>query len=140
MARCVQGRKLAHQKKTYDENSSLLSESFSEDESNTSMKAELLRPTPSPSIIAALTFQSTMNVLYYMLLAMHSVVFDQLIPVFLSYPIQDSLEQRLPFKFAGGFGLSSAEVGAIFSIYGIVSMLLQVKYLGFEHVLTRDNY
>ena len=54
------------------------------------------------------------------------MTFDQLLPVFLSYPPQDQSEWELPFKFAGGFGLSSSRIGGIFSIYGIIGMTLQV--------------
>jgi len=76
---------------------------------------------------AAFTFQSIMNIIYYASLALHSITFDQLLPVFMSYPPQDPSEWHLPFKFAGGFGLSSKELGKIFSLYGIFGMLLQVS-------------
>lgn len=91
---------------------------------------EVLNPQPKkPNTVSpfmdAFTVQSTMNIVYYMLLALHSVTFDQLMPVFLSYPHQDQSEWNLPFKFAGGFGLPSSQVGKIFSVYGILAMLLQ---------------
>lgn len=76
---------------------------------------------------AAFTFQSTMNIIYYSFLALHSITYDQLLPVFMSYPPQDSSKWQLPFKFAGGFGLAPAELGKIFSAYGIIGMLMQVS-------------
>lgn len=88
-----------------------------------------MTPVPEqapPRLMEALTFQSSMNVIYYFFLAMHSTTFDQLLPVFLSYPQQDSSDWQLPFRFAGGFGLSSSRVGKVFSLYGITGMTLQV--------------
>lgn len=41
-------------------------------------------------------------------MAMHSMAFDSLFPVFLHYPEQDfysNPDVHLPFKFAGGFGV-----------------------------------
>ena len=53
--------------------------------------------------------QSNINLLSYSLLAMHSVTYDQLLPVFLHLPQQtnhvSNPNVHLPFMFAGGFGL-----------------------------------
>ena len=79
-----------------------------------------------PRLLEAFTFQSSMNVIYYVFLALHSITFDQLLPVFLSYPQQGSSGWQLPFRFAGGLGMSSSRVGKVFSLYGITGMTLQV--------------
>lgn len=53
----------------------------------------------------------------------HTITFDQMLPVFLSTPdtdINDGLS--LPFKFVGGFGLSTKEVGFILTLQGFYSM------------------
>ena len=53
--------------------------------------------------------QSSLNLFTYTLLALHGVAYDQLLPVFMHYPSQrnspSNHEVRLPFKFAGGFGI-----------------------------------
>jgi hypothetical protein len=60
---------------------------------------------------------------------MHSVTFDQLLPNFMHHPPQphtpDNLDFRPPFKFAGGFGLNSQQIGFIFTLYGICGMFIQ---------------
>lgn len=55
----------------------------------------------------------------------HTISFDQLMPVFLSSPISNE-ESLLPFRFTGGFGLSSKTIGILLSIQGIYSMIAQV--------------
>ena len=53
--------------------------------------------------------QSNMNLLAYSLLALHSVAYDQLLPVFLHLTPQPHRSMNpavhFPFKFAGGFGI-----------------------------------
>jgi len=65
----------------------------------------------------------------YTLLALHSITFDQLIPVFMHHPRQDHSSRnpdfRPPFKFSGGFGLNSRQIGFIFTLYGVSGMLVQ---------------
>jgi hypothetical protein len=58
---------------------------------------------------------------------MHSVAFDQLLPIFMHYPVQssDSPDIHLPFKFAGGFGIDSKQIGLLFTVYGVFGMLIQ---------------
>ena len=62
-----------------------------------------------PSYREVFTHQSNLNLVAYTLLALHSVAYDQLIPVFLHLPPQSDRsidsDVQLPFKFAGGFGL-----------------------------------
>src|SRR4051794_10244737 len=55
----------------------------------------------------------------------HSMSFDQLMPVFLSTPASHG-PYSLPFKFTGGFALSTKTIGFILSLQGVYSMLAQV--------------
>ena len=82
-----------------------------------------------PSYREVFSRQSNLNLLTYSLLALHSLAYDQLLPIFMHYPQQTdrSTNQNvnLPLKFAGGFGLNSDRIGLIFTIYGIFGMLVQ---------------
>lgn len=73
------------------------------------------------------TRQSNINLLVYTFLAMHSVAYDQLLPVFMHYPVQsrDDPDVKLPLRFAGGFGIESPRIGMWFMIYGIYGMFIQ---------------
>lgn len=56
------------------------------------------------------TPQSTLTLIVYGMLAMHSMGFDSLFPVFLHHPQQDLFNNpdvELPFKFTSGFGLGT---------------------------------
>ncbi|KAI9717931.1 MAG: hypothetical protein M1812_004458 [Candelaria pacifica] len=73
-------------------------------------------------------FQSNVNLLVYTLLALHSVAYDQTLPVFMHHPRQDHNDTsavQFPFKFAGGFGLESSRIGVLFMIYGFFGMFVQ---------------
>ena len=73
--------------------------------------------------------QSNLNLLTYSILALHSLAYDQLLPVFMHYPRQMDRSTdpnvRLPFKFTGGFGLDSGRIGLLFTIYGVVGVFIQ---------------
>ncbi|KAI9784359.1 MAG: hypothetical protein M1816_000883 [Peltula sp. TS41687] len=74
------------------------------------------------------TSQSSINLVAYTLLALHSQAFEQLLPVFMHHPQREhrsssSISSRL--KFSGGFGITSQEIGFIFTLYGITGMLAQ---------------
>jgi hypothetical protein len=58
---------------------------------------------------------------------MHSVAYDQLVPVFMHHPVQSPHHPsvHLPFKFSGGFGLGSNRIGVLFMAYGVFGMLVQ---------------
>ncbi|KAL2158467.1 hypothetical protein VTH06DRAFT_4233 [Thermothelomyces fergusii] len=73
------------------------------------------------------TYQTSINLISYTFLALHAVAYDQVLPVFLNYPrvVPDETNTRLPFKFTGGFGLSSDKIGTIFTVYGIASGIVQ---------------
>ena len=82
----------------------------------------------SHSIWEVFSPQSSINLVAYTLLALHSVAFDQLLPIFMHHPRQqrDGNEQvQLPLKFAGGFGVGSGQIGLLFTLYGIIAMFIQ---------------
>ncbi|KZL70628.1 major facilitator superfamily transporter [Colletotrichum incanum] len=85
------------------------------------------QPTEAPSMKEVFTAQTSINLLCYTFLALHSVAFDQILPVFLNYPKQVHTPENthLPFQFSGGFGLSSDRIGTIFTIYGITCGVIQ---------------
>lgn len=80
-----------------------------------------------PTHAEIFTKQTCINLLSYTFLALHSVAYDQVLPVFLNYPRQvpDSHNTQLPFKFSGGFGLSSDRIGSIFTVYGVACGIIQ---------------
>ena len=82
----------------------------------------------APPMMDAFTPQSTLNIAYYTVLALHTITFDQLVPVLMAFSPHDPSEFKLPFQFSGGLGMSSAEIGKAFSIFGIFGMLLQVRF------------
>lgn len=85
-------------------------------------------PRKEPGYREVFSRQSSINLCAYTLLAMHSVAYDQLLPVFLHHPeqgINDS-DVALPFKFAGGFGINSGRIGALSTIYGVFGMVVQL--------------
>lgn len=60
----------------------------------------------------------------------HSVSFDQLMPVFMSTPISDA-EPSLPFKFTGGFSLSTKAIGFMMACQGGYAMVAQLFFFPF---------
>ncbi|KXJ91269.1 major facilitator superfamily domain-containing protein [Microdochium bolleyi] len=86
---------------------------------------------------SVLTPQTIINLVCYTFLALHSVAFDQLLPVFLHYPIVEHTPENtsLPFVFNGGFGLKSGSIGTIFTVYGLLCGLIQ--FLLYPPIATR---
>ncbi|KAH9862687.1 hypothetical protein J1614_010780 [Plenodomus biglobosus] len=80
-----------------------------------------------PTIRDVLTYQTTLNLVVYTLLALYTLAFDQLLPVFMHHTPQfhDDPDRSLPLKFAGGFGIDSRRIGLIFTIFAISSTLCQ---------------
>ncbi|KAI9801847.1 MAG: hypothetical protein M1833_002161 [Piccolia ochrophora] len=75
------------------------------------------------------TRQSILNLLVYGMLALHSIAFDQLLPIYLHHPRQDAWHDphtKLPFKFASGFGINSQRIGLLFALYGICGVIVQL--------------
>lgn len=73
-----------------------------------------------PSWGQVLTPQSILVLIAYAMLAMHSMAFDSLFPVFLHYRPQNlegNPDVNLPFKFAGGFGVGMFGSLPILSAY-----------------------
>jgi len=66
--------------------------------------------------------------LVYALLALYTIAFDQLIPVFLHHPIQDlnGPDVSLPFKFASGYGADTREIGILFTVYSVGATFSQL--------------
>ncbi|MCJ1308915.1 hypothetical protein MMC25_002570 [Agyrium rufum] len=108
---------------SYDSNSSTLN-SYSTFTDKKTTKAKKQAP---PSYREVFSEQSSINLLTYALLALHSVAYDQLLPVFMHLPVQpiDSPDVKLPFKFAGGFGIDSERIGTLFTLYGVAGMIIQ---------------
>lgn len=80
----------------------------------------------------ALTAPVLATIAMYFLLALHTIVFDELLPVMLSTSIITDPENggpsRLPFHFVGGLGLSSVQVGHLLSIMGALGTALVMFY------------
>ncbi|KIW02626.1 uncharacterized protein PV09_06069 [Verruconis gallopava] len=68
--------------------------------------------------------QTNMTLLSYMILALHAIAHDQLLPVMMHLPNKHGKVQ-LPFKFSGGLGLESGRIGVLFTIYGFIGMIGQ---------------
>ncbi|KIW84623.1 hypothetical protein Z517_00011 [Fonsecaea pedrosoi CBS 271.37] len=84
-------------------------------------------PKQNPGWAEVFSTQSNINLGVYTFLAMHSVAYDQLLPIFMHYPVQSiqDPEVHLPWKFAGGFGIDSNRIGLLFTVYGVFGMLIQ---------------
>jgi hypothetical protein len=83
--------------------------------------------TVEPGYRDVFSRQSSINLCAYTLLAMHSVAYDQLLPVFMHHPEQEITDPdvHLPLRFAGGFGINSGRIGVLSTIYGVFGMLIQ---------------
>jgi hypothetical protein len=106
----------------------VISESSESEADVMSVKEEAVEG--APPLLSALTTQSSLNIAYYLCLALHSITFDQLLPVMMAYPPQDSSSFKLPFQFAGGLGMPSSQIGKMFSVYGMAGMTMQVRLGG----------
>ncbi|KAJ5084654.1 permease of the major facilitator superfamily, partial [Penicillium alfredii] len=96
------------------------------------------KPVRQPSWSQVFTPQSNLVLLAYSLLAMHSMAFDSVFPVFLHYPVQEfegNPDVQLPFKFAGGFGVDAQTIGLFYTIIGTTGMVIQ--FLCFPPIATR---
>jgi hypothetical protein len=52
------------------------------------------------------------------------MVFDSLLPVFLSTKVKDDPARALPFKFVGGFGLDTQTIGLVLSAQGLYALFI----------------
>lgn len=108
-----------------DETTSLLASSSSRIDEEVNLPAEVIKDSGPPPLMHAFTFQSTVNIIVYCLLSLHTITYDQLLPVLMSYPRDDTPRQGL--KFAGGFAMPSSTIGLFYSTYGVVGIFLQVR-------------
>ncbi|KNG82655.1 MFS transporter [Aspergillus nomiae NRRL 13137] len=85
-------------------------------------------PVKRPSWKEVFSPQSKLILIAYALMALHTMAFDSLLPVFLHTPVQqihDNPDVHLPFKFIGGFGVDSQTIGLYYTLIGIIGMFLQ---------------
>ncbi|RPB26691.1 MFS general substrate transporter [Terfezia boudieri ATCC MYA-4762] len=99
---------------------------FSEPSSTTaSVENEPLCIPPKPlPLKKTFTPQIIHLIISYGILALHTIAFEQLFPVFLSTPKADEAPSSW-FKFVGGYGLSTREIGFILTVQGSLAMLIQ---------------
>ncbi|KAJ6261763.1 Major facilitator superfamily multidrug transporter [Drechslerella dactyloides] len=85
-----------------------------------------LAPLPWSQV---LTEQSIYNIIVYFFIAIHTVSYDSILPVFFSthspQDLSSSPTQWSPLHIPGGFGLSTSQIGLIYSAHAVVAMLLQ---------------
>ncbi|KAH7155409.1 major facilitator superfamily domain-containing protein [Dactylonectria estremocensis] len=100
------------------------------------LKKHTQEPVPH-GLMDVFTYQTVINLLAYSFLAFHSVAYDQIITVFLNYPVVEKTPENFkpPFYFSGGFGLSSGEIGTMFTLYGIVCAFIQ--FIVYPPLVTR---
>ncbi|KAL9074902.1 MAG: hypothetical protein Q9161_002041 [Pseudevernia consocians] len=118
-----------------EQSASLLKHSRNSSSASLSTDIDAQENRKAVPVAAPLTYrevfsrQSNLNLLAYSLLALHSLAYDQLLPIFMHYPQQidrsTNPDVHLPFKFSGGFGLNSDRIGLLFTVYGVVGMLIQ---------------
>ncbi|KAF2480249.1 major facilitator superfamily domain-containing protein [Neohortaea acidophila] len=80
-----------------------------------------LRSKRSSSVWHTLTKQLMLNVVGLGILAYHTISAEQLLPVLFSMPESDA-PPALPFRFTGGFALSTKSIGGILSLQGVLQM------------------
>lgn len=76
---------------------------------------------------SAFSRQIVYIILGYGILAFHSVSFDALMPVMLSEEPSNA-PASMPFKFTGGFGMSTKSIGFMLAVQGIYSMVAQLWF------------
>ncbi|KAF2789168.1 MFS general substrate transporter [Melanomma pulvis-pyrius CBS 109.77] len=117
------------QKKLHSERQPLLAnqKTLGDEEAAPGMSLIVHKTEKPPSIRDVLSYQTTLNLIVYTILAFYTISYDQLLPVFMHHPPQslDDPKVSFPFKFSGGFGINSQRIGGIFTIFAISSMLCQ---------------
>lgn len=78
---------------------------------------------PSHGVSNAFTRQVVYNIVGFGILAYHTISAEQLLPVLFSMP-ESNTPATLPFKFEGGFALSTKSIGAILAAQGFVQMIV----------------
>ncbi|KAH8805227.1 major facilitator superfamily domain-containing protein [Xylogone sp. PMI_703] len=71
--------------------------------------------------------QSSLNLLVCTLLAFHSQAYDQVLPMFMHHPVQDihTSNSKLLYNISGGLGMSSSQIGIIYTAYSISCIFIQ---------------
>ncbi|KAF2216714.1 hypothetical protein CERZMDRAFT_108680 [Cercospora zeae-maydis SCOH1-5] len=106
----------------------LLKRPATSDDSEANVAHETKPRVPPPSWREVLNRQAVINLVVYTLLAMHSMAFDQLLPVFLQHDPIDATHgtpYQAPLKFAGGFGLNHFQIGLMSTGYGLFGLPVQ---------------
>ncbi|KAJ9615875.1 hypothetical protein H2200_001952 [Cladophialophora chaetospira] len=86
--------------------------------------AEMLREKQPCGVGKTFSKQVILIIVAYAFLAYHSVSFDALMPTFLSEERMQS-KPVLPFRFSGGFGLSTRAIGFMMAVQGAYSIFAQ---------------
>ncbi|KAF2737695.1 MFS general substrate transporter [Polyplosphaeria fusca] len=116
------------QKKSQPEREPLLSNHKATDEEIVPVGgSEIITKEKPPSLKELLSFQTTLNLVVYTILALYTLAYDQILPVFLHRPPQSLDDPRvsLPLKFAGGFGIDHTRIGLFFTLFSVSSTLCQ---------------
>ncbi|TQB77389.1 hypothetical protein MPDQ_003027 [Monascus purpureus] len=88
-------------------------------------------PTERPSWSQVFSPQSNLVLLAYTMLATHTMAFDSQFPVLMHYPVQEihsNPDVKLPFKFAGGFGVDAQTIGIFYTLIGTMGMFIQFLF------------
>lgn len=72
---------------------------------------------------SALTPQVISVIVSNCIISLHSITYNEFLPVFLAGRFQKD-KLRFPFRILGGFGLDSSYIGTLFSSTGIMGMLI----------------
>ncbi|KAL8812450.1 MAG: hypothetical protein Q9200_001017 [Gallowayella weberi] len=112
--------------------SRISSMSSNSDENNSRPIRKPIAQAP-PTYREVFSGQSNINLVTYTLLALHSVAYDQLLPVFMHYPLQHNRASdanvSLPFKFSGGFGIDFLIFPPVARYYGVLNSLKVVTIM-----------
>ncbi|KAI4154904.1 MAG: hypothetical protein LQ341_000272 [Variospora aurantia] len=82
------------------------------------------RKAPTVGMQKAFTRPVIVHIVGFGILAYHTMSFDQLMPIFLSSKMSKE-SPRLPFRFTGGFAMSSKDEGVLMVGQGVYSMFAQ---------------
>ncbi|KAL9001160.1 MAG: hypothetical protein Q9169_000343 [Polycauliona sp. 2 TL-2023] len=82
------------------------------------------RKSAPSGIQNAFTRPVVIHIIGYGILAYHTMSFDQLLPIFLSTKVSKA-RPELPFRFTGGFGMSSRDEGILMVGQGFYAMFAQ---------------
>lgn len=80
----------------------------------------------APPVRHAFTKQVCLNILCYGILAFHTISLEQLLPILMSKQAFQPGTEQLPFKFEGGFGWNTQNIGAFLAMQGAMQMFAQL--------------